>query len=128
MSAYSIIPSDATTYRAGMVNVQLGSPLKAARLHAAALLDGTQFVGDLPAQAESVPDVASRVDQARERKLVLGLEDRCPLFGIMLWQIVPRVCRKNAPGPQSARRGGACPYPYAGHAERGRADLLPRRP
>jgi hypothetical protein len=31
MSAYSIIPPRATTYRAGMVNVQLGSPLKAAR-------------------------------------------------------------------------------------------------
>src|SRR6516225_417369 len=31
MSAYSIIPPGATTYRAGMVNVQLGSPLKAAR-------------------------------------------------------------------------------------------------
>src|SRR6516164_4583918 len=31
MSAYSIIPPSATTYRAGMVNVQLGSPLKAAR-------------------------------------------------------------------------------------------------
>jgi len=31
MSAYSIIPLDVTTYRAGMVNLQLGSPFKAAR-------------------------------------------------------------------------------------------------
>jgi hypothetical protein len=29
-------------------------------IYAAALLDGTQFVGDLPAQAESVRDLASR--------------------------------------------------------------------
>ena len=87
-----------------------------------------------------------RLDQLKVRGIekakttfVLGLEDRCPLFGIMLWQTVPRVCRKNASGPQSGGRGGACPYPYAGHAERGwgrawrgsdpqRADLLPRRP
>jgi hypothetical protein len=27
--AYSIVPPGATTYRAGIVNVQLGSPLKA---------------------------------------------------------------------------------------------------
>src|SRR6516225_5990020 len=31
-------------------------------IYAAALLDGTQFVGDLPAQTESVRDLASRVD------------------------------------------------------------------
>ena len=30
------------------------------------LLDGVQFVGDFPAQAKSVRDLASRVDQARE--------------------------------------------------------------
>lgn len=75
MSAYSIIPPDATTHRAGMV-----SPARFAvegrEIYAAALLGSTQFIGELPAQAESVRDLASRVDQARERQPValLGLE------------------------------------------------------
>ena len=55
MSAYSMVPPGATTYRAGMVNVQLGSPLKAAR-SAPQPSKGTQFVAGLPARAESAHD------------------------------------------------------------------------
>jgi hypothetical protein len=32
------------------------------------------------------------------------LEDRYPLFGIMLQQTVPRVCRKNAAGAAIVRK------------------------
>ena len=70
---------------------------------------------------------------------VLGLEDRCPLFGIMLWQTMPRrlpqerartaIGRKRRRLPVSIC--GACGA-RMGRAWRGsdpqRADLLPRRP
>jgi len=108
MSAYSIIPPGATTYRAGMVNVQLGSPLKAARLHAAALLDGTQFVGDLPAQAESVRNFASRVDQARERK---------PVASLRLQAVVRRLLRDDD------QRSAEAAYVVRGGLDRAEVDV-----
>ena len=71
-----------------------------------------------------------RLDQLKVRGIekakttfVFGLEDRCPLFGMMRSKPCRTFAARTRRGPQSGARGGACPYPYAGHAERGWAEL-----
>jgi hypothetical protein len=73
-----MVPPGATTYRAGMVNVQLGSTVEGREIGPAALLDGAQFVAGLPPQAESVRDLASRIARlANESPLRLCVSRRC---------------------------------------------------
>src|SRR3954452_687498 len=77
-------------------------------IHAAALLHGTQFVGDIPAQAESVRDLAPRVDQTRERNSVASLR---------LQAVVRRLLRDDD------QRSAEAAYAVRGGLDRAQVDV-----
>jgi hypothetical protein len=77
-------------------------------IDAAALLKGARFVG-LPAQDERVRDLASRVDQARERK---------PVAPLGLQAVVRRALRDGRPG-RRRRVSGVDGFPALATAEPG---------
>src|SRR6516164_9520636 len=82
-------------------------------IYAAALLDGTQFVGDLPAQAKSVRDLASRVDQARKRK---------PVASLRLQAVARRLLRDDD------QRSAEAAYVVRGALDRAEIDVAIRAP
>jgi hypothetical protein len=72
MSAYSIIPSDTTTYRGrhGQRPVRIAA-------------EGREIVGWVKSTG-GLDQLKVRGIEKAKTTFVLGLEDRCPLFGIML--------------------------------------------